>query len=96
MKSGVSPRLGTSDLVCTPKDKWTPERARTMSAAELRLQDETEIDRIEYWRAEALERAGYDPSSAAMLAIRHDVDLHAAAELLERGCPPELALRILL
>jgi hypothetical protein len=67
-----------------------------MSPAELRLQDETEIDRIEHWRAEALERAGYDPSSAARLAIRHDVDLHTAAELLERGCPPELALRILL
>jgi hypothetical protein len=73
-----------------------PERARTMSAAELRLQDETEIERIEHWRAEALERAGYDPSAAAMLAMRHDVDLHEAEELLARGCPPELALRILL
>lgn len=67
-----------------------------MSTADLRLQTETEIERIEHWRAEALERAGYDPSSAAMLAMRHDVDLHDAIGLLERGCPPELALQILL
>ena len=67
-----------------------------MSAAELGLRDETEIERIEHWRAEALERAGYDPTTAAMLAMRHEVDLHAAEALLERGCPPELALRILL
>jgi hypothetical protein len=73
-----------------------PERVRIMSAAELGLRDETEIERIEHWRAEALERAGYDPTTAAMLAMRHEVDLHEAEALLERGCPPELALRILL
>lgn len=67
-----------------------------MSTADLRIQDETEIERIEHWRAEALERAGYDPSSAAMLAMRHDVDLHHAINLLSQGCPAELALRILL
>jgi hypothetical protein len=67
-----------------------------MSAAEVDLEYETELERIEHWRAEALERAGYDPSSAAMLAMRHEVDLHSAIELLERGCTPDLALRILL
>jgi hypothetical protein len=67
-----------------------------MSAADVRLQDETEIERIEHWRAEALERAGFDPRSAAALAMRHDVDLHDAIQLVERGCPPELALQILL
>ncbi len=51
---------------------------------------------MERWRSEALEKVGYDPDSAAMLAVRHDVDLHRAIELVEHGCPPETALRILL
>ena len=57
---------------------------------------ETESDKVERWRAEALEHAGYDPMTAAMLAIRSDVDLHKATYLAEHGCSPELALRILL
>jgi hypothetical protein len=57
---------------------------------------ETESERVERWRAEALERVGYDIVSAHELAARHDIDLHRAQELVEAGCPPELALRILL
>jgi hypothetical protein len=68
----------------------------TMSAAELDIQVETEAERIERWRAEELERAGYDPVDAAELASRAYVDLHFAVELLERGCPPDTARRILL
>ncbi|HET7648482.1 MAG TPA: hypothetical protein VFK17_07925 [Gaiellaceae bacterium] len=56
---------------------------------------ETELERVERWRAEALERAGYDAASAQELASRLDVDLHEAMSLLERGCPPELAVQIL-
>ena len=67
-----------------------------MSTADLRLGDETELERIKHWRAGELERAGYDPSSAACLAAVHDVDLHRAIKLIEGGCSPELALRILL
>jgi hypothetical protein len=67
-----------------------------MSAAELDLQVETETERIERWRAEELERAGYDSVDAADLASRPYVDLHLAVELLERGCPVETALKILL
>jgi hypothetical protein len=67
-----------------------------MSAAELQVLYLTEIDRIENWRHEALERAGYDPESALVLAASHDVDLHAAVNLLERGCSVDLALQILL
>jgi len=33
---------------------------------------------------------------AAKLAVRHDVDLHLAADLLRQGCSVELALEILL
>ena len=67
-----------------------------MSAAELEVLDPTEMDRIEQWRHEALERAGYHPEAAIVIAASHDVDLHAAVSLLERGCSVELALQILL
>ncbi len=67
-----------------------------MSAAELEVMYVSEADRIEQWRHEGLERAGYDPESALVLAASHDVDLHKAVGLLERGCSVELALQILL
>jgi hypothetical protein len=60
------------------------------------LVDQTEIERIVRWRAEELERAGFEPRAAGRLAVRHDVDLHTATDLLERGCPQDLALKILL
>ncbi len=66
-----------------------------MSTADV-IYAETEEQRIEGWRMEALERAGYDRRSAAVLASRKDVDLHQAIGLLKNGCTPELALRILL
>ncbi|GIU95467.1 MAG: hypothetical protein KatS3mg012_1924 [Gaiellaceae bacterium] len=67
-----------------------------MSAAEVETRFASELDRVEQWRHEALERAGYDPEAAVVLAASHDVDLHQAVELLERGCSVELALQILL
>ena len=66
-----------------------------MAAAELEVR-ETEIERIERWRAEELERAGYAASDAQRLAQRHDVDLHTAIDLIRKGCTPDLALAILL
>ena len=60
------------------------------------VRDRGEVERVERWRADELERAGYPSDAAARLAARHDVDLHRAVELLENGCSPELALRILL
>ena len=66
-----------------------------MSATELQIV-ETESEKVARWRAEALEKVGYDLDSALQLAARPDVDLHRAVELVESGCPPELALRILL
>ena len=67
-----------------------------MSGAELDLPVETESEQIERWRAEELERAGYGAEEAVELASRDYVDLHLAVELLQRGCPTETALRILL
>ena len=55
----------------------------------------TEQELVERWRAEELERAGYPEDVAAELAMRADVDLHRAIELLLKGCSPALAADIL-
>ena len=55
-----------------------------------------ELERVELWRLDTLERAGYDAESAAVLAASPEVDLHLAVSLLERGCSVDLALQILL
>jgi hypothetical protein len=73
-----------------------PTKGGGMSAAELELIHVSEIDRVERWRREALSRAGYDAESALVLSASHDVDLHDAIALLERGCSVDLALQILL
>ena len=57
---------------------------------------EPEIEAVELWRLETLGRAGYDMESASVLAASHEVDLHLAVDLLERGCSIETALQILL
>jgi hypothetical protein len=67
-----------------------------VSATELHELQETEADRVERWRAEELERAGYDLSAAAVLAASPAVDLHFAIDLLSRGCPQDTAMQILL
>jgi hypothetical protein len=50
---------------------------------------------IANWRYERLRRAGLDAEPAKVLSHERDLDLHALIELIERGCPPELAARIL-
>jgi hypothetical protein len=65
-----------------------------MTAAEQDLREELVL--VEAWRAEQLEAAGYGAQAAAELAMRHDVDLHVAIDLLGYGCEPNLALKILL
>ena len=82
--------------VCAEHSDTDGNERNEMSAAELDLHVETESERIERWRAEELERAGYESSAASLLAGRPDVDLHYAIDLLRNGCAPELALQILL
>jgi hypothetical protein len=67
-----------------------------MTTAELHVVGETEQERVESWRAEELVRAGYTPTDAVALAGRHDIDLHRAVELIQLGCPYELAIDILI
>ena len=64
-----------------------------MTAAEMLHNELTQVER---WRADELERAGFDARAAATIAARHDVDLHRATDLVRSGCSPELALQILL
>ena len=59
------------------------------------LPDLTDEERVLFWRAEAFERAGYDEDAVLRLALAKTVDLHTV-RLLERGCSPSTALRILL
>jgi hypothetical protein len=47
------------------------------------------------WRRECLLRAGFSPALADELAREHRVDLHALLDLVDRGCSPALAARIL-
>jgi hypothetical protein len=47
------------------------------------------------WRRERLTDSGFPLSVAAHLAQDARYDLHALIELVERGCPPPLAARIM-
>jgi hypothetical protein len=56
---------------------------------------EMEKAKVLAWRRRQLIEAGFSVSLAARLAGDARYDLHALIELTERGCAPELALRIL-
>jgi len=50
---------------------------------------------IARWRREQLVASGFPLPLAAKIAKEPGYDLHRLIELVEHGCPPELALRIL-
>jgi hypothetical protein len=50
---------------------------------------------VRRWRREQLLASGFSLPLAARLAKDARYDLHALIELVERGCEPELAVRIL-
>jgi hypothetical protein len=47
------------------------------------------------WREGRLLSAGFGPDLADVLAHQERVDLHELLKLVDRGCPPHLAARIL-
>ena len=47
------------------------------------------------WRRQLLRHAGCEPGLARELAADGDIDLHDLLNLIDRGCPPRLAARIL-
>ena len=52
-------------------------------------------DEVVAWRRAQLLQAGFPPALASRLARDGRYDLHALLSLVDRGCPPELAVRIL-
>jgi hypothetical protein len=53
------------------------------------------VDEVARWRRGQLADAGFPASLAAEIAGDPRFDLHALIGLVERGCPPHLATRIL-
>jgi hypothetical protein len=56
---------------------------------------QTTRDPVVHWRRERLVESGFPARLAGRLAGDPYYDLHALIELAERGCRPELAVRIL-
>jgi hypothetical protein len=54
-----------------------------------------EADAVVRWRTGRLTEAGFASELAEALARDCAYDLHAVLGLVDRGCPPELAVRIL-
>ena len=50
---------------------------------------------VEAWREQRLLAAGFDGRVAFDFGHDWTVDLHELLELVDRGCPPDLAARIL-
>jgi hypothetical protein len=53
------------------------------------------VDEVARWRQERLMGTGFSLALAAEIANDSRYDLHALIELVERGCRPDLAVRIL-
>ena len=66
-----------------------------MSAQRIASSDARCAAEIVEWRRHQLVAAGFADGLAAELARVRDTDLHALLELVDRGCPPQLAARIL-
>jgi hypothetical protein len=50
---------------------------------------------VSAWRERVLEHAGFDGALAGRLAADRHYDLHGLLNLVDHGCPPALAARIL-
>ena len=53
------------------------------------------VDEVVGWRREQLVDSGFPPRLAEKISKDSSYDLHALIELVERGCHPEVAVRIL-
>jgi hypothetical protein len=59
------------------------------------LNTDPAADPVVAWRVELLRTAGFPADLARRAACEPAYDLHALLELVDRGCPAELAVRIL-
>jgi hypothetical protein len=95
-KAGWSGFWRTRKKFVSPGERPVSNPDDAMTTMDLDILTPTERDQVERWRARELERAGFSVSLARKLAARLDIDLHLATDLIRSGCPPELAIRILL
>ena len=68
----------------------------TLTSSRLALLGSGQGEAVQQWRFDRLCKAGYAPRDAVRLAADPMIDLHRAVRLMERGCPVDTALRILL
>jgi hypothetical protein len=68
-------------------------RARTKTSV-LSGGPRSDSENVLDWRIRRLTAAGFERRLARELACDRGVDLHALLDLRDRGCPPELAARI--
>lgn len=59
------------------------------------LQQTRQENQLATWRRDQLVCSGFADDLAAAVSRDDRFDLHALIELVERGCPPSLAVRIL-
>ena len=67
----------------------------TKNDMRLEQRDQTDGPEIGSWRRHQLLQSGFPQGLARRIANDPAYDLHALIELVEHGCPPELAVRIL-
>jgi hypothetical protein len=70
-------------------------RPETRHSSSRRALDASAGGAIAGWRRELLLRAGFDTDLATCVAGDGAMDVHALIELVEAGCVPGLAVRIL-
>jgi hypothetical protein len=67
-----------------------------VTAAQFEQLGSVQAEDVLRWRFRELVRVGFDPCDAMILASHVQIDIHAAADLVERGCPHHTAAQILL
>ena len=73
-----------------------PTRANQVMESDLqRPQRRSLAPDVRDWRRQVLQHAGFEARLARELAADGSVDLHDLLKLVDRGCPPDLAARIL-
>src|SRR5687768_15727950 len=78
-------------------DSYHPSRRKAASSyMATTTHPPNQLYTVEEWRYAALIEAGYTKPQAQDIAACTDIDLHQAVALLEHGCPPATAARILL
>ena len=66
-----------------------------MKASKVSTERSHPDDLVVEWRRQRLLEGGFSIELAESLANAHGTDLHALLDLVDQGCPPALAARIL-